>query len=73
MPPQWAMTQNSLAIALSNLGEQESGTAKREEAIVAYREALKERTRARVPPQWEVGPNVRNVQVTMGPRHRGHR
>jgi hypothetical protein len=32
MPLQWAMTQNSLAIALGNLGERKSGTAKLEEA-----------------------------------------
>jgi hypothetical protein len=34
------------------LGEQENGTTKLEEAVVAYREALKEQTRERVPLQW---------------------
>ena len=34
------------------LGERESGTARLEEAVAAYREALQEYTRARVPLQW---------------------
>jgi tetratricopeptide (TPR) repeat protein len=46
------MTQNNLGSALSSLGERESGTAKLEEAVVAYREALKELTRERVPLDW---------------------
>ena len=43
------MTQNNLGNALSTLGERESGTARLEEAVAAYREALKEITRERVP------------------------
>jgi hypothetical protein len=46
------MTQSNLGGALRTLGERESGTAKLEEAVVAYREALKERTRERVPLDW---------------------
>ena len=43
--------------ALETLGERESGTARLEEAVAAYREALQENTRARVPrmgrgPRW---------------------
>jgi hypothetical protein len=34
------------------LGERENGTARVEDAVVAYREALKERTRERVPLDW---------------------
>jgi tetratricopeptide (TPR) repeat protein len=34
------------------LGERESGTARLEEAVAAFREALKENTRARVPFLW---------------------
>jgi hypothetical protein len=34
------------------LGERESGTARLEEAVTAYRDALAERTRARVPLDW---------------------
>jgi hypothetical protein len=48
------MTQNDLGNALQALGEGESGTTKLEEAVVAYREALKERTRERVPLDWAI-------------------
>jgi tetratricopeptide (TPR) repeat protein/pimeloyl-ACP methyl ester carboxylesterase len=41
-----------LGAALSVLGERESGTARLEEAVSAYREALQENTRARVPLRW---------------------
>jgi hypothetical protein len=43
------MTQNNLGNALLALGERECGTARLKEAIAAYREALKERTRERTP------------------------
>ena len=52
MPLDWAMTQNNLGNALCTLGERESRTAKLEEAVAAYREALKEQTRERVPLDW---------------------
>ncbi len=42
----------NLGAALTRLGERESGTGKLEEAVAAYREALKERTRERVPLDW---------------------
>ena len=42
MPLDWAMTQNNLGTALGELGERESGTARLEEAVAAYRAALKE-------------------------------
>ena len=38
--------------ALAALGRLENGTGKLEEAAVAFREALKERTRDRVPLDW---------------------
>jgi tetratricopeptide (TPR) repeat protein len=38
--------------SLTALGQRESGTAALEQAVVAYREALKERTRERMPLQW---------------------
>jgi hypothetical protein len=44
-----AMTQMNLGSALRSLGERESGTARLEEAVAAYREALQERTRERAP------------------------
>ena len=52
VPLQWATTQNNLGIALSSLGERESGTARLEEAVAAYHQALTEWTRERVPFQW---------------------
>ena len=43
---------NDLAMALSILGERESGTARLDEAVLAFRDALKEQTRERVPLEW---------------------
>jgi tetratricopeptide (TPR) repeat protein len=57
VPLDWAATQNNLGNALMRLGERESGTAKLEEAVVAYREALKEWTRERVPLDWAMTQN----------------
>ncbi len=51
------MTQNNLGAALSALGERESGTAGLEEAVSAYRAALLERTRERVPLDWATTQN----------------
>jgi hypothetical protein len=51
-PLDWATTQNNLGTALGALGEQEGGTARLEEAAAAFREALKENTRAWVPLDW---------------------
>ncbi len=42
VPLQWAMTQNNLGNALVGLGERESGTARLEEAVTAYRAAIEE-------------------------------
>ena len=42
VPLDWATTQNNLGTALQTLGERESGTARLEEAVAAYRAALKE-------------------------------
>ncbi len=41
----------------ATLGERESGTARLEEAVAAYREALKEWTRERVPLEWATTQN----------------
>ena len=43
---------NDLAIALQTLGGRESGTARLEEAVAAYRAALEEMTRERVSLDW---------------------
>ena len=53
----WATTQNNLGTALGRSGERESGTARLEEAVAAYRAALKERTRERVPLDWATTQN----------------
>jgi tetratricopeptide (TPR) repeat protein len=62
MPLQWAAAQHNLGAALAELGRRESaqalldkrkpGTARLEEGVIAFREALKERTRGRVPLDW---------------------
>ena len=57
VPLDWAMTQNNLGNALWTLGERESGTARLEEAVAAYRAALEERTRERVPLEWATTQN----------------
>ena len=58
-PLEWAMAQNNLGIALRVLGERESGTAKLEEAVISYREALKEQNpRAGTA---RMGPDARSI------------
>ena len=52
VPLEWARIQDGLGIALTIFGRRESGTAILEEAVVTFREALKERTRERVPLDW---------------------
>ena len=55
-----------------SLGERESGTARLEEAVAAYREALKEWTRERVPLDWAVTQNnLGNALATLGERESG--
>ena len=57
VPLDWAATQNNLGNALRALGERESGTARLEEAVAAYRAALEEWTRERVPLDWAMTQN----------------
>ena len=72
MPLDWAMTQNNLGNALRTLGERESGTARLEEAVTAYRDALTERTRERVPLDWATTQNnLGNALWTLGERESG--
>ncbi len=60
-------TQNNLGNALWRLGERESGTARLEEAVAAYRAALTERTRERVPLDWAATQNnLGNALQTLG-------
>ncbi len=69
------MTQMKLGNALIGLGERESGTAKLEEAVAAYHEALQERTRERVPFLWaQTQENLATVHLAIynkdsQPRH----
>ena len=54
------------------LGERESGTALLNEAVAAYREALKERTRERVPLDWAMTQsNLGNALQSLGARESG--
>ena len=54
------------------LGERESGTARLEEAVAAYREALKEWTRERVPLEWATTQNnLGNALRALGERESG--
>ena len=66
------MTQSNLGTALCTLGERESGTARLEEAVAAYRAALEERTRDRVPLDWARTQNILgNALQTLGWRESG--
>ena len=72
MPLDWAMTQNNLGNALRTLGERESGTARLEEAVAAYRAALEEWTRERVPLDWAMTQNNLGTALwTLGERESG--
>ena len=59
------MTQMNLGAALTRLGERESETGKLEQAVAAYRGALKERTRERVPLDWAMTQN--NLGTVLSP------
>ena len=66
------MTQINLGNALQTLGERESGTARLEEAVAAYRLALEEWTRERVPLDWAMTQmNLGNALATLGERESG--
>ncbi len=72
VPLDWATTRNNLGDALQKLGERESGTARLEEAITAYRDALQEWTRGRVPIDWATAHNnLGNALSTLGQRESG--
>ncbi|WP_374308464.1 tetratricopeptide repeat protein [Methylocella sp.] len=65
-------TQNNLGNALATLGARESGTARLEQAVDAYRETLKEYTRDRVPLDWAMTQNnLGNALQTLGELERG--
>ena len=63
---------NDLGTALQTLGERESGTDKLQDAVTAYRDALKEYTRNRVPLDWaRTQMNLGNALKTLGERESG--
>ena len=63
---------NDLGNALATLGERETGTERLDEAVAAYREALKERTRERVPLDWAATQNnLGTALATLGERETG--
>ncbi len=64
VPLQWAATRNNLGTVLRTLGERESGTARLEEAVAAFRDALTERTRERVPFDWAISFGNQGVALT---------
>jgi tetratricopeptide (TPR) repeat protein len=64
-----AIAQHNLGIALRALGAREGGTERLEEAVAAYSDALKERTRERVPLDWAMTQNnLGNALWTLGER-----
>jgi hypothetical protein len=57
---------------LASLGERESGPARLDEAVAAYRKALKEWTRERVPLQWAATQNNLGIALRiLGERESG--
>jgi tetratricopeptide (TPR) repeat protein len=58
------MTQNNLGNALWRLGERESGTERLEQAVEAFRLALEEYTRERVPLDWAQTQNNLGIVLT---------
>ncbi|WP_299412155.1 helix-turn-helix transcriptional regulator [uncultured Sulfitobacter sp.] len=64
--------QNDLGNTLSILGARESETARLDEAVLAYREALKELTREQVPLDWATTQNnLGNALKSLGERESG--
>jgi tetratricopeptide (TPR) repeat protein len=69
---QRATALNMFGAALQALGARESATARLTEAVAAYREALQERTRARVPLDWAmIQMNLGNSLKSLGERESG--
>ena len=66
------MAHTNLAVALETLGEREDGTARLEEAVAAYREALKEYDQRRAPLDWAATQmNLGNALARLGERESG--
>jgi len=66
------LTQHNLGTALTTLGDRESGTARLEQAVAAFRAALEEWTRERVPLDWARTQNsLGNALQILGARESG--
>ena len=66
------IANGNLGTALQTLGGRESGTARLEEAVVAYRAALEESSRDRVPLAWATTQNnLGNALQALGERESG--
>jgi tetratricopeptide (TPR) repeat protein len=69
VPLDWAATQNSIGLALAALGQLESDPSQLNEAVLAYRDALQERTRAKAPFDWAITQiNLGNAFGSLGQR-----
>jgi tetratricopeptide (TPR) repeat protein len=71
-PDERGVAGNLLGIAFQTLGAREAGAARLEEAVAAYRAALEEFTRERVPLQWAMAQcNLGNALAVFGEREAG--
>ncbi|MCW2282879.1 tetratricopeptide (TPR) repeat protein [Rhodoblastus acidophilus] len=71
-PDEKGYARNAHGIALGALGERESGTARLEEAVAAFRAALEEWTRERVPLDWAATQtNLGTALSSLGGRESG--
>ena len=71
-PERRASLYAALGVSLSTLGRRESGTERLEQAVQAFRAALEERTRERVPLDWAATQNNLGVALfTLGERESG--
>jgi exonuclease VII small subunit len=65
-------SMTSIAASIHAINLSESGTARLEEAVAAYRDALKEYTRERVPLEWAgTQNNLGNALQALGARESG--
>jgi tetratricopeptide (TPR) repeat protein len=71
VPLDWAKTQSYLGSTLQAFGRRESGSARLEEAVTAFCDALQECTRERAPLDWAgMHNNLGNTLQTLGERER---
>ena len=61
----------AFGVALATLGEREPGPERLEQAVAAFTEALKERTREQVPLDWATTNNLGVALATLGEREPG--